>query len=113
VHGRCAREHVHATYRLAQSLVAHLLEFGAGQRLVGIGQLQLAGDRARGFRMIPGDHLDRDAGVLAFGDRFDRLLAGRIDQADEPEKHEPALHVGGGQRTVLGHGPLVREREHP
>ena len=44
--------------------------------------------------MVTRDHLDGDAGALAFGYRSDGFFAGWIDDADEPEQFKTGLDMG-------------------
>jgi len=45
-------------------------------------QTQLLADRRGCQRVIAGNHFDADAGILAFGNRSNRLDAWRIDNPD-------------------------------
>jgi len=78
-------------------------------------QLDFAGDRQRGMRVIPGHHDDLDTGIVAFTDCSGYLRSRRVFEPDQSEKDhvllEPAIHAGGqpshreGQdaQTVFGH----------
>ena len=56
-------------------------------------QAELLRDAARGERVIAGDHLHLDAGLLALAHRDDGLGARRIDHALQAEKGEPLAHM--------------------
>ena len=93
----------------AELLVADRRELGAGQGAAL--DPELAGDRGRGRGVVAGDHPDPDAGVLAEGDRVPRLLARRVDDADEGEQRQ-VLHLreqvaagveGRGVEVARGH----------
>jgi hypothetical protein len=45
--------------------------------------------------MIPGDHLHRNSCGAAFRDRRSGFRTRRIDQADEPNKHETLIDIAG------------------
>ena len=84
-----------ATRATTPMLVDLLVELGVGERReLGAGQRpaldsELGGDRGRGRRVVAGDHAGADPRLLAAGDRVPRLLARRIDDADEREQRQP------------------------
>jgi len=43
--------------------------------------------------MVAGDHLHPDTGSVAFGDGLDRLVARRVDQADQPDQRQFGLQI--------------------
>ena len=87
--GAHPRVDVHPTDRLVEGPVVHALELGAGgDRRVRRGDAHLAGDRARGDRVVAGDHHHPDAGALGRGDRRGGLLTRRIDDAQRAEEDE-------------------------
>jgi hypothetical protein len=78
------REDVDLLDYSAQALVVQSREIDPGERCLSfLGDVELAGDRQGGDRVIAGDHLDRDAGACVHGGCFRR--AGRSPQADEDQ----------------------------
>ena len=57
-----------------------------------LGQAELPGDGRGGGGVVAGDHLHRDAGAAAVGDRGHRLGARWIDEADQAQEQQPG-HV--------------------
>lgn len=88
-----AREHVGLLRSAAQGRVVHRGNGVAGQRAVGV-QAQLAADGCRRHRMVAGDHLHPDAGLLALGHRGHRFVARRVDDAHQAQHLEAWAHVG-------------------
>ena len=82
------------------------VELGAGDDVRRVGQAELAGDRGRGGGVVAGDHLHGDAGGAAFGDRRDRLVARRVDEADDAEEHETVIEIGEREPCLAGRGML-------
>ena len=88
------------------------VEVRPGEDLGGVLEAHLVGDGTRGRGVVAGDHLDSDAGLAALRHGSDRLLARRIDQAQEPEQLEATLDVGEGQRALARVDRPHRDRQH-
>jgi hypothetical protein len=85
------------TARAARPRV-HLLDLHALHRGLAVADAEHLGDRRGGDLVVAGDHRDADAAAVALLDRLDRLLARRVEQADQAEQHQVARQVGGGPR---------------
>ena len=99
----------------AERRVVAAIDRGARDHAVGpLHEPQLPPHGERRCRVIPRDHHRPDAGGTAAVDGGPRLVAGRIDHADEPHVHEPALERRriAGERFVAGH-LSPGDREHP
>ena len=80
-------------------------DVGAGQHLA-VGEPGLASNRARGFRVVAGDHQHAHAGPAALRHRFRNAGAkgiGKADQAEQVKGH-------GGRIVRPGRGRVVRHR---
>ena len=89
------------------------VQVGAGDRVAG--DAEVGGDGPGGHRVVTGDHPDSDARVAALGDGLAGLGAGRVDDADERDEHDPVeqVHRVLGALDVVG-GEVARpEGEHP
>ena len=105
--GGDAAEHVQVRQPLQQLLVGEGGQLGSADRARA--EAQLPADRARGHRVVAGDHADLDAGLQ--GDLDGHLGGGpqRVDDADQADEHE-LLDVG---HRVGDEGGLVGRREEP
>ena len=86
VFGSDTRDHTDAVELREQLIVGHRRELGTGERAAL--DAELARDRGGGRGVVAGDHPHPDARVVAQRDRVLRLLAGRVDDADERQELE-------------------------
>ena len=95
--GHDAREHRHRLQALRQRRVVERRQIVACQH-VAFGNAGLARNRARGRRIVAGNHHDADPRTATLGDRVGDTRADRVGKADEA-----------GQRigiVALGRGPI-------
>src|ERR1051326_4859541 len=81
VFGSDAGDHADVIDLSVGLIVTHCRELGA--RDGATWDSELASNGRRGYRVIPGDHPDLDAGVSRFGDRFLCFGPGRIHDSNE------------------------------
>jgi hypothetical protein len=98
--GNAASDHAVAVHQRAEHGLV-LRQLVAGHQQV-CPQADLAGDGARGPRVIAGDHRDAQPGGVTLGERVAHLGAWRIEQADQPEQLEVRLC------SLSGLGQLAR-----
>ena len=105
-----AREDVRRPRSIDELSVGEPVDVGAGQDALRALEPELGGDGAGGRGVVAGDHLHRDAGRAALGDGRDRLLARRVDEAEQANELEALLHVGerqiarGARQRLRGEG---------
>jgi len=75
-------------------------------------QPDLAGNGARGDKVVAGDHLHRDAGALALTDGRDAGRARRIHHPLQPEEGEPGVVVGVFEFGVMCLHMSSRQSQH-
>lgn len=96
----------------AERRIVKFFQIRTGQYLVGVFQADLPADgRCRGG-VIAGDHLDLNAGAVAFSHRGDGFRSRRIDHPDDAEQNQLAFQVGPFQYRVVREHRLCRQREH-
>ncbi len=107
-------EHVDPRDALAQFAGAHRRDPGAGDDVLGIGEPDVARDRARGARVVAGDHHRADARAVALGDRRGHGRPYRIGKSDQPrEAHvKPALRCRPSRIALAGRPLAPRDGEH-
>ena len=119
--GGDAGEDVVVLHDLAQGGFVHLGELDAGHGLgARLGDAQLFTDGLGGAHVVAGDHLDRDAGLVAGADGVVHLGARRVDHGLQPGELEAlgaVFHVqSGAVEALLGEAEhahaFARERLH-
>ena len=95
-----------------QLLIGHRGEFLAGDAAALMVQTDLAGDRHRGARVVPGDHDRADGGAPALRDGIGHPGSHRIMQAGQTEILEVVIMLFGGQFSA-GVEVGVRHTEDP
>jgi hypothetical protein len=100
-------EDVHFHRHPAQSGIVHHGYFGAGDGRLAHANGQLRPDGARRFRVVAGDHLDPDAGMVALADGAHRFFARRVDDADQGQQHIARLHIRKVQAFALRCAPFA------
>ena len=104
---------------LPQRLVRHSLEVArVHHRVVPlVHDADLPGDRLRREAVVPGDHVDADAGDVALRHGVRYLRSRRVVHAGQAGEDQllldPARMDGGDDRLVLGGQVPVGHREHP
>ena len=109
-------KHADALDAFRQLLRRHPVQVRAGDDVPA--DAEFAGDRHRGFPVIPGDHLDGDAGPLGEGDGVAGLRAWRVSDADEAEQRQPGQLLGqfltcAGEGATGGVEQGRRRGQHP
>ncbi len=72
----------------AQGVVVEGVDLRAGDHFGAFAQPDLAGDRARGDRVVAGQHDDAHPCTAAFGDRGGHFRAWRIDEPHQAQEAE-------------------------
>ena len=113
--GRDAGDHTDVIDLGEELLVGHRGELGSGERSAFDAQLLRDGRRRR--RVVARDHADPNARVVAERDRVLRLLAGRVDDADQGDEleigHEGKQIARGIKRAGIEVAPCHREHSEP
>ena len=91
--GRHPGEHRHVTHGGGELLVVEMIEFGADEHAIGVGDAELGGDRHGGQGVVPRDHHRPDPGTPAYRDGVAHLLSWWVDDADQPEERDRGLGV--------------------
>ena len=108
-----ARKNADVLGQLAQPVVRHPVELRPGDHLRVIGQGKLPCDGGGGVGMIAGNHLHRNPGRPAIGNRRDRFVARRVDEPDDAQKHQPAGKPVKRQPFHLRRGGHGGKAQHP
>ena len=88
-----ARAKTSIAHALLELGVVHGLDLGSRDRSLAVADAEHSGDGRRGDLVVAGDHRDADSAAVAFLDRFDRLLAGRIHEPDKAEQDQVLRQV--------------------
>jgi hypothetical protein len=109
-----ARENPHAAQPVVQLIIAHTRQRRAGDDLCCVfGDAKPPGNGERRVRMVSGDHHRHDSRRLAGSHGALRFRTRRIDDADETEQFEIALHrLGAFANRRFGKAALG-DRQHP
>ena len=108
---RGTREYIDTHDHLAQGGIVHQGDFGAAEGRFARANCQLCPDCACRFDVVAGNHLDPDAGAVAVVHRLHGFRPGRIDDADQGQQHEAAVHVGKTKCPVLQCRPFAGQRQ--
>ena len=98
--------------QVAQFFVRGEFELGAGQGRGAVANGHPRRNSAGRHGMIACDHLDANACGTALGDRFDRLVTWRIDDADQRHHGQPLIDVVETEFPPIGRGLSDRQSEY-
>ena len=108
----CARENVDVFHFLLQRGSAHLFDLGPGDRGLAISYAEHLGDCCRGDLVIARYHRDPNAAAVAFLDRFDGFLAGRVQQPDQPDQDQGLWQFRRAKALLYGRIFKPRQGQH-
>ncbi len=108
--GAC--KNVELNGRFGKLRVVHFLQLVAGDGFLAVANAQHLPDAHGGLRVIAGDHLHADPGLLAGANRVDGFRAGRIHHAGNPQEHQAFLQIAVFKAGHFAVGGFVRRCNH-
>src|SRR5208337_3732104 len=86
--GARAGEDVDLPHAVLQRRIVHRLDLGSRDRRFAVADAEHFGDGGRGDLVVAGDRGHTNTATVTFPHRVDRLLAGRVHEADEAEQDQ-------------------------